>query len=254
MEENKILQFWNEQASLLEKAGSKDLIAKELEVVTISNHVNDGMKVCEFGCGNGFAAISIAKKYDVNMKCYDFSPEMIAAAKPLAAEAGVNNKISFDVANVKEEPDLGDTFDLIYTERMLINLQTWDDQEKAINYLAKYVKPGGKMIFCECSQQGLEKLNELRGQVGLNRIDSPWHNCYLDDSAMEKIDILGFKLVDVELYSSTYYFLSRVLNAWLAEQEGVQPSYDAPINQLALKLSPMGECAQGKLWVFEKEG
>jgi len=115
MDNNDILKFWNEQASLMAKAGSQDLVAKELEIVAISNHINDGMKVCEFGCGNGLTAISLANRFNVNINCFDYSPEMIKAARPLALEAGVNDKIKFDVADVKNEPDLDTTFDLIYT-------------------------------------------------------------------------------------------------------------------------------------------
>jgi len=88
--------------------------------------------------------------------------------------------------------------------------------------------------------------------VGLPEISPPWHNLYLDDEKVSELTIDDCDLVEVVPYSATYYFLSRVVNAWLAHQEGRDPSYDAPVNRLAQLLPPIGDHAQGKLWVFEK--
>lgn len=88
--------------------------------------------------------------------------------------------------------------------------------------------------------------------VGLGEITLPWHNRCLDDDAMAALRIPGVRLAEVEPFSSTYYFLSRVVNAWMAQEEGIQPAYNAPVNRLSLQLPPFGDCAQGKLWVFEK--
>ena len=60
------------------------------------------------------------------------------------------------------------------------------------------------------------------------------------------------KLDGCVYYSSTYYFLSRVVNAWEAAQSGKDPDYDAPVNQLALKLPPIGDFGQGRLWLWRK--
>lgn len=50
MAADKILEFWEQQAALAEKSGSKDLLAKELEVAALSRRVGDGLVVCGFGC------------------------------------------------------------------------------------------------------------------------------------------------------------------------------------------------------------
>ena len=102
------------------------------------------------------------------------------------------------------------------------------------------------------SKVGLDHLNKLRISAGLETISPPWHNVYLADDLVASLEMPGVNLVDVEPFSATYYFLSRVVNAWLAIKEGKQPAYDAPVNQLALGLPSFGECAQGKLWVFER--
>lgn len=253
MENKNLLQFWNQQAALSEKAGSRDLIAKELEVAALARHIQNGKEICEFGCGNGVTAIQFAQRFDSHIDAFDFSSAMIDAARLAAKEACVDNKIDFEVADVQGEPKLSKRYDIIYTERMLINLKNWELQERAIRFLSGNLKPRGRLLLCENSVEGLGKLNQLREMVGLDRITAPWHNCYLSDKAVEGLHGKGLTLVSVEPFSATYYFLSRVVNAWLAKREGIEPAYDAPVNQLALSLPAFGDCAQGKLWVFEKK-
>ena len=60
-------------------------------------------------------------------------------------------------------------------------------------------------------------------------------------------------LEEVRFISSTYAFLSRVVNAWLAKKEGEEPSYDAPVNKLALELPAFGGIGQTKIWVWRKK-
>jgi ubiquinone/menaquinone biosynthesis C-methylase UbiE len=252
MTQDAVLDHWNQRASLATRAGSDDTLAKELEIEALSQHIRDGMVVAEFGCGNATTALELLKRHDIELYCFDFSPAMIEQARKVVRDAGMEARIHLMVCDVRNEPAIGKKFDLVYTERMIINLPDWATQAGAIRYLLGHVKPGGQYLMCENSAPGLDYLNKLRLLAGLQAITPPWHNVYLVDELVASMEIPGARLVDVELFSSTYYFLSRVVNAWLAAREGVQPSYDAPVNQLALLLPPFGDCAQGRLWVFEK--
>lgn len=252
MDTDKILEFWNQRADLGVKAGSDDYIGKELEVNALARHIRDGMRVAEFGCGNGMTAITLALKHDIHLTCFDFAPAMIDAARKLATEAGVEDRLDFKVMDVRDERPLYEDFDVVYTQRMIINLSTWEAQTRAIRYLVSFLRRGGHFLMCENSQLALVKLNELRIQVGLDSISPPWHNLYLNEAEVTALDVSGAKLVEVDPFMSTYYFLSRVVNAWLAKCEGKQPAYDAPVNQLALKLPSIGDCSQTKIWVFER--
>ena len=252
MTDNRVLEHWNQRAKLEQRAGSDDLVAKELERRSIFKHIKDGMVVAEFGCGNGTTAIELLRQRDIELYCFDFSPAMIESAKKLAKEADMENRIHFQVGDVRDEPKQNKKFDVIFSERMIINLPDWESQAKAIRYLTSNLNAGGHYLMCENSKQGLDHLNKLRTFAGLANISPPWHNVYLIDDLVASLDIPEVKLVDVEKFSATYYFLSRVVNAWLSKKEGLEPSYDAPVNQLALELPPFGDCSQGKLWVFKK--
>lgn len=246
-----IKELWNNRAKLGTTAGTQDLIAKELEIQELSKYVKDAKNVLDFGCGDGTTAITIAEKYPINIVGMDFSDTMIANArsKPTGILRG---SVSFNVGDVTDLKCDCRAFDYIYTERMLINLPSWKSQLEAMNVIFDHLQPGGKYIMCENSQNGLDALNKLRVAVGLSVITPPSHNLYINDSDIEGVMCQGIILENVVDYSSTYYFISRVVNAWQSKQQGTEPSYDSPINKLALELPPMGNVGQGRIWVWKK--
>jgi ubiquinone/menaquinone biosynthesis C-methylase UbiE len=244
--------FWNNRAGLGQWAGSRDVIAKQLEINAISQHVKDGMRVLEVGCGNGITAIELARLYDIELVGIDYAEEMVSSARTMLSNQPIKGSVSFEVGDVQSLSGFSRKFDLIYTERVLINLPDWSSQKQAIMTIADLLSDGGSYVMCENSQDGLDKINELRERVNLSSITPPWHNRYFRDTELKETIFPGIKLEGVIFYSSTYYFLSRVINAWLAAQEGSEPDYDSPINQLALQLPPVGELGQGRIWLWRK--
>lgn len=259
-EQTAIAEFWDDRASLEEQAGTRDLIAKQLELEAIAKYVKDGMRVLDAGCGNGLTALELARRYDIEMVAVDKSEKMVFAAMDRAdsLQTDLQSSIKFRPADVLDLPDDLGMFDLIYTERVLINLPDQEQRNKAMVGLCNLLKPGGLYVMCENSQDGLDRLNRLRVPLGLPEIVPPWHNHYLTEDK----DIDGFEKAVAGLavhlwsddndYSSTYYFLSRIVNAALAAQEGREPDYDSPINKLALKLPSMGDLGQGRIWLWRR--
>jgi 2-polyprenyl-3-methyl-5-hydroxy-6-metoxy-1,4-benzoquinol methylase len=243
--------FWNSRAGLGQWAGTRDVTAKQLEIEAIAAYVHDGMRVLDFGCGNGITAIELARRYHVDVLGIDFAEEMVAAAIGLAKDKELKGSVRFQTGNVQ---DLGSLkkFDLIYTERVLINLPDWPTQLQTLTNIVDLLSDRGMYVMCENSQDGLYKINLLRAEAGLPSITPPWHNRYLRDSELQEVKLNNAELEDIIDYSSTYYFLSRVVNAWLASQAGIEPDYDAPINQLALRLPSIGDMGQGRIWLWRK--
>jgi ubiquinone/menaquinone biosynthesis C-methylase UbiE len=244
--------FWNSRAGLGQWAGTRDVIAKQLEIEAISTYVHDGMRVLEVGCGNGITAIELARRHDVEILGIDFAEEMIAAARAMRGDQPLAGSVKFQVGDVQDLSRFSPEFDLIYTERVLINLPDWAAQQKAIRSITELLADGGLYVMCENSQDGLEQINGLRERVGLPAIIPPWHNRYFRDAELERLNFPGAKLAGIDDYSSTYYFLSRIVNACLAAEEGRDPEYDAPINRLALRLPSIGNLGQGRIWLWRK--
>ncbi len=247
-----VLAFWNSRAGLGQWAGTRDVLAKQLEMEVLAARARDGLRVLEIGCGNGITAIEIARRHAVKLQAFDFAEDMITAARGLLEGQTLRGEVNFQVGDVRQMPQFAGGFDLIYTERVLINLPDWNSQAHAIADIAKLLAPGGVYAMCENSQDGLEAINVLRANTGLPPVIPPWHNRYFRDAELATLQVPGLKLAEVNHYSSTYYFLSRVVNAALAAQSGTEPDYDSPVNRLALSLPPIGQFGQGRLWVWVK--
>lgn len=247
-----VREFWNRRAGLGQWAGTRDVLAKQLEMMAIASQVRDGMRILEVGCGNGITAIELGRRFAVDVTGIDFAEEMVAAATSMAAGQSLRGSVSFRTGDVREMPEIHQAFDLIYTERVLINLPDWDSQRRAIANITRLLVPGGTFVMCENSQDGLASLNRLRERVHLPEIAPPWHNRYIRDSEIAELHFDDVTLEAVNDYSSTYYFLSRVVNAALAAKAGREPDYDSDINQLALRLPSIGDCGQGRVWLWRK--
>jgi len=255
-EKNKksVKEFWEQRGKLGEKAGSQDVLAKNLEVDALAKYLRDDMQVLEVGCGNGITALSLAERFRLDIHAVDYASSMIDDANNRLDhhDTELRGNVRFECRDITTDTLDNVLYDVAITERMLINLDNWDEQERIIRHITATLKPGGLFLMCEASLRGLNEINKLRTSVGLNEIAPPWHNCYIDDDKVEKVAIDGVRLKHVDHFSATYYFLSRVVNAWLAHRDGINPSYDAPINQLAVQLPAMGSCAQNKIWIWEK--
>jgi ubiquinone/menaquinone biosynthesis C-methylase UbiE len=247
-----IRAFWNSRAGLGQWAGSRDTTAKQLEIEAIAGHVRDGQRVLDVGCGNGVTAIELARRFAVRLTGVDYAEDLLTAARDLAQGQPLRGTLHFQAGDVGRLEGHAGRFDLVYTERTLINLPDWPAQRAAITGLVGCLDAGGLFVMCENSQDGLDEINHFRACLGLAKIAPPWHNRYLRDAELAGLSFPGVTFEGVEFYSSTYYFLSRVVNAWLAAQEGKEPSYEAAINQLALRLPPLGEFGQGRIWKWRR--
>jgi 2-polyprenyl-3-methyl-5-hydroxy-6-metoxy-1,4-benzoquinol methylase len=76
-------------------------------------------RVCEIGCGEGVAAVQIATTYPgVRVDGFDTDDASIAAARALAAEAGVSDRVRFEVRD-GVDPGEPPVYDLVFCVEML---------------------------------------------------------------------------------------------------------------------------------------
>lgn len=83
-------------------------------------------KIAEIGCGEGWAAIAIARAWpDARVDGFDNDDASIAAARKHAAEAGVSDRVRFELVDVTHDlPDWVDTgtYDIVLAFEMIHDL------------------------------------------------------------------------------------------------------------------------------------
>ncbi|MDD4803452.1 MAG: class I SAM-dependent methyltransferase [Syntrophomonas sp.] len=255
-----IKRFWNEQAQQygeLSKATLPDDFVKTLEVENIELFLQDGYLVADIGCGNGYSCFQFLKHFNITIQGLDYSPEMLKVASKVRDNLPEfkRNRISFSVGDVRKTEFDNDIFDVVITERCLINLITREEQATALKEIYRILKPGGLYLMCEDTEQGLGNLNAIRKLVGLDEIKVRWHNLYLDEAHILSSIESRFELIETRNFSSQYYLASRVINAKLAQEQGLEPSYDSEINRVAALFSSAGDFGDYgpvKLWVLRK--
>src|SRR5688500_7666678 len=104
-----------------------DVSTRRLEMENIISYLKPGKKVLEIGCGNGSASIEISKKVKLDLLATEFSEDMIALAKKQPTK-GIKGKVKFEEQDVLKL-NYEKAFDVVFTERCIINLLNWEDQK-----------------------------------------------------------------------------------------------------------------------------
>lgn len=198
--------------------------------------------VLEVGCGNGQNIAALAASFEgYSWTGVDYIPEMISAAKENCPGK------TFLVGDVMDLPDIG-PYDVVFTDRMLINLGDVAIQKRAIDNLASLTQ--GSLILIENSRQTKDAQNDLREAIGLPRRKDAEFNLFLNDEVIIPHLKSLFSTVEVEDFGSLHDILLYVL---LPATLGDVGHYDHPIMQavadLCTKVSiPAGHFGQNRLY------
>ena len=251
------------------RATDKSKTKKPLEIDAIQRAILEGRKgadgpatVLEVGCGTGYNCLAVARSFPAfHVYGMDFVPEMVANAKVLLAESGLPNVEYFegDVLRLADVRLPQDAFDVVFTNRCLINLTTDDLQQAAIRELAGRVRPGGLLILVENPADKFERQNACRVAVGLAPRTPPAFNRFIDEAAcVSAAEEAGLSLVSVDDFASLHDTLLYVL---IPATNGGEIDYDHPMLGPAVELSrqvsgvernALGSFGQNRLYLFTK--
>lgn len=252
-----IKQFWNEQAKKntgSSLATSPDTIAFEMELDQMKQRIPAGSKVLDVGCGNGVKGIELAKEIDFDYYGMDYSEEMISQAKRMSSgNAGrLKGRVLFFDGDILDRKSIQyGPFDLVMSDRCLINLKSLENQVLAFRQIHSVLKNKGIFLMFENSLQSLENLNGVRRSFSLPEIKVRWHNFYIDENRLFPEVGELFSLTGTVSFASTYYLISRTLNAVLTPP-GREIDYMSEINRLSARLPALGDFSPLKLFVLEK--
>lgn len=245
--QKEVLDYWNDTE--VESMYDKHLLNAEIQLLL--KHIPEGAKILDAGCGEAEGTLAYSSIPGTVVHAVDFSETRLLKARERLADR--KNVICKQV-DFLGEYELDRDYDIIVSQRFLINLMEWKLQQTVLLDLASMLKPGGKLLMLEGSRQGVDLLNQFRVALGLNAIEVKWHNLFFDDEALiEFMTQNGLRLV-VEDGLGSYFLLTR----------GVRPvfdptlNWDSDFNQLAASeriedLLRLGsKFSRLKLWVFQK--
>ena len=211
-----------------------DYQLRELEIDFGLEHIRDGDRVLDVGCGPGVALLSYARQRKISAYGIDYAENMVAFAQRHLAEEGADLEIEIKQASVLELPFADNSFDVVTSHRCLMALLDWKKQQSALMEIARVLKPGGMLILMEGTLDGIERLNNWRVRFGLPEIDAAGRD-RLTTLKFRESELLGFVNPTYELQRvqrwGMYYFLTRIVQPLLVAPE--PPKYSHKLNEVA---------------------
>ena len=257
---SEVHEYWASQAEAhgADPAASwSDRTVIDMEVRQIADRVDDGDRVLEVGCANGYSTIEVAARRTVDIDAFDYVAEMVdqAQARLERERDRLLGRVTFSVGDVLEL-DASEAYDKVVSVRVMINLGSWDDQVRGMRGCLRALVPGGTLLMSEATVQGWQKLNEFRGEWGLPAIPMPPFNNYLDEEAVASALADDVRSIDIVDFASTYFVGTRVLKPLLARVLGdAAPDVADPLmhwNRWFGSLPPWGDYGTQKLFVVKK--
>jgi ubiquinone/menaquinone biosynthesis C-methylase UbiE len=256
-----IRDFWVQQAiehGLSPAASWSDRMVIDMEIRELLKYLEDGDRVLDIGCANGYSTMQFAIQKRINIRGVDFIPEMIEQAHSRLHMMGdqLAGAVEFDVADITQLDEPTAAYDKVIVIRVVINLGDWNSQVKGLRECARVLKSGGTLLLSEATVQGWNRLNQFRSEWGLTDIPMPPFNEYLDQEKVTEVVADELELVEIVNFASTYYVGTRVLKPLLAQALGSQINVanpDMEWNRWFSQLPAAGDYGTQKLFVFRKK-
>ncbi len=205
---------WNARA-LSESDDAKvnihDTVQRDLELDFVFAQLPPTGRVLEVGCGNGYVTHQLRERTGF-VDAFDFAENMIARAR--AGYGEVNNRF-FHGSVTEPATCTANAYDAAVCVRVLINLRDLREQVAAVDNIAGWLKPNGKLILVEGFHDGFAALNRLRSDCDMPDIVPAPINYYSRLAEFWPAIERWFDVAD-EFHTGTFDFLTRILYPRLA--------------------------------------
>ena len=141
--------FFNNQTNIQRRYGlaqlypENDRIGEYYESL-IAGYCGNGVKVLEYGCGEGWNAFHISQ-WGGHIYGIDIADEQIGRAQKKSTEMGLQEKVTFEVMDAENLTYPDNYFDVVCGTGILHHLNI----ERALGEIARVLKPTGYAFFME---------------------------------------------------------------------------------------------------------
>jgi SAM-dependent methyltransferase len=270
MELDDIKQHWRKwaEAGVDLRATTKTATIKRLEIAALARAIRRAAledrpcAILEGGCGNGQNCVALAKQFpQFTFDGFDYVETMVQSAQHLAEMSGCQDRTRFVVGDLLNilACDLRYRYDVVFTVRAIINLNTEERQLEAITSLASHVSSGGLLLLLENFRETYDRQNQCRELLGLPRRKPAEFNRFLYGTQVEAhMHGIGFKQMVVDDFGSLHDLLLYVL---LPAVNAGEIDYDHRLVAAAADLCErlgsvekdlFGSFGQNRLYVFQR--
>jgi ubiquinone/menaquinone biosynthesis C-methylase UbiE len=225
-------------------ATSRDHYLRELEIDFIvdaidrlADRIDRKLKVADLGCGNGYTTLRIASALEAEIIGIDFADALIAEAGQLVESFSDRLRCTprFEVGDITQMRFPNEAFDVVVTERVLLNMTDQETQAGMMRKIHGLLRPGGIYVLVEGNRDGLGRLNALREELGLEAI--PDREDYQNAGSL-KFNEGEFEAMIEGLFTTrasrnfgTYFLISRVIHPLYVSPDA--PTFDHKLNEIA---------------------
>ena len=212
-------------------------------------------RILDVGCGNAYL-LEVLRKQDaqVALTGLEYTPEMVEIGKGRGVAA-----CPIVQGDVRDLPFPDGAFDVVITERCIINVMDRAHQADSFHQVARVLASGGYYLCIEAFTDGLEQLNAARAELGLPPNDMPYHNLWFDKPWFLETVGRDFDVVDLSVHRdptlptpnflSSHYFVSRAMYPAMTRAPIL---YNTHLVKFFSFLPPMGNYAPIQFYLLRK--
>jgi SAM-dependent methyltransferase len=230
--------FWVERLkeNNFNQVCTNDVALDQIESNQILSKISNNKSILEIGCGNGLLYEDLKKKFSLSKYVgTDFVNELVDECDSKKID-GKDTFLQLDMTEVNTNT-FNSKFDFIISKRAIQNVIDHKLQIEAIDNFGYFLDNDGLMVLVESSSDAQHNINNERKKYDLGHIDAPFHNLFFDDEQIRSHNFKNVKLLNIDPFSSDFYFITRIIYARYAKEYlNENPNYSHPLQKIALTM------------------
>lgn len=142
----------------------------------------EGASVLDVGCGLGGPCRMLADEYNCQATGIDLSNEYIRTAKELSKLVNLDSKTTFIQGDATSLPFGDDTFDVVWTQHVQMNIP---DKQRFYSEISRVIKTGGYFLFYDILRKGEGEINYPMPWAGTDDLSFLFKEEQLDNYLIE---------------------------------------------------------------------